>query len=121
MESLPSQTDPNEALGALEKATVAFADAEIGSDQTIQLALRHLMHVTGADAGAVAVLDEDGSPRLLAQRALASAGPLSRTALAATLQDSASQASITEPPTSSSVMSARITSILCTPVRRQGQ
>jgi transcriptional regulator with GAF, ATPase, and Fis domain len=121
MDLTPIRTDPNEALSALEHATMAFADAEIGSDETIQLGLRHLMEVTGADAGAVAVPDEDGEPVLLAQRALASAGPLSRTALAATLQEAAPQATITEPPMSSSVLAARITSILCTPVRRQGK
>jgi transcriptional regulator with GAF, ATPase, and Fis domain len=114
-------TDPNEALHALEHATVAFADAEIGSDRTIQLGLRHLMEVTGADAGAVAVPDENREPVLLAQRSLASAGPLSRTALAATLQEASPQATITEPPASSSVAAAHITSILCTPVRRQGK
>jgi transcriptional regulator with GAF, ATPase, and Fis domain len=117
----PIPTDPDQALSALLEATVAFAEAETDSDATLPAALQHLIRVTGADAGAVAVADAQGRPRILAQHSLGRAGPVSRTALEATLAVDDPGATITEPPVSASVVDASITSILCTPVRRQGK
>jgi hypothetical protein len=56
-------TDLNEALSALRRATVAFADVEAASGQTLQLALYQLIEVTGADAGAIAVPGRAGRSR----------------------------------------------------------
>jgi two-component system, NtrC family, response regulator AtoC len=115
-------TDLNQALSALQRATVAFADVEADSGQTLQLALHHLIEVTGADAGAIAVPGENGNPAvLLAEQSLLNAGPVSRSILDATLAEASPQAAITEPPASTIARDAGITSILCTPVRRRGK
>jgi DNA-binding NtrC family response regulator len=114
-------TDPAQALAALREATVAFADAELDPVQALRSALGHLIRVTAADAGAVAVPGEDGEPRLVAERRLGGAEPVSRTVLAEVLADPAGGLRWAEPPESLSVVQAAITSILCAPVRRQGQ
>jgi transcriptional regulator with GAF, ATPase, and Fis domain len=114
-------TDASEALAALRAATVAFANAEADSDATLRLALGHLIAVTGADAGAVAVPGEDGRPEVLAERFLGQAGPLSMTALQRALEAQDEEPTVSEPPASASVLQAAISSILCTPVRRRGR
>jgi hypothetical protein len=107
-----SPTDPKQALRALESATVAFANAEADSDQTLRMALDHLIEVTGADAGAIAVPDpETGRPEFLAERFLDEAGPVSRTVLENALVDPSAHAVVTEPPASASVFASNITSI----------
>jgi transcriptional regulator with GAF, ATPase, and Fis domain len=112
----------NEALSALQRATVAFADVEADSGQTLQLALHHLIEVTGADAGAIAVPGEHEGPAvLLAEQAMLGAGAVSKSILEATLAEVSAQAAITEPPASTSAHASGITSILCTPVRRRGK
>ena len=118
-----SPTDPRQALFALQSATVAFANAQADSDQTLHLALDHLIEVTGADAGAIAVPDPDGSgrPVFLSERFLDEAGPISRTVLQSALAHPDSGAIVTEPPASQSVYASNITSILCTPVNRAGK
>src|SRR5262245_55120519 len=115
-------TDPGLALEALRRATAAFAEAAADSEGTLRLALDLLIEVTGADAGAVGVPGgPDGLPRLLAQRSLEEAGPVSMTVLEATLGEESGQTTINEPPTSASVLDANITSVLCVPVRRQNR
>jgi transcriptional regulator with GAF, ATPase, and Fis domain len=114
-------TDPVRVLGLLRDATAAFAEAELGPAQTLRSALDHLIRVTGADAGAVAVPADGGPPRLLAERRLGGAEPVSRTVLAEVLADQEGRTAVSEPPESLSVVQAAITSILCAPVRRQGQ
>ena len=115
-------TDPDEALIALQRATMVFADTEADSGQTLQVALHHLIEVTGADAGAVAILDPHGGQAiLLAEHSLLGAAGISRAILRATLSDSSSQAAITGPPASENAAAAGITSVLCTPVRRRGK
>jgi transcriptional regulator with PAS, ATPase and Fis domain len=122
MASTSLSTDLNQALSALQRATVAFADVEADSGQTLQLALHHLIEVTGADAGAIAIPGEhEGQAVLLAEHALMNAGPVSRSILEATLAEASAQAAITEPPASTSASASGITSILCTPVRRRGK
>jgi sigma-54 dependent transcriptional regulator, flagellar regulatory protein len=115
-------TDPKQALLALESATVAFANADADSERTLGIALDHLIDVTGADAGAIAVPDpQDGKPEFLAERFLDEAGPVSRTVLESALADRDAKTIVTEPPASASVFASNITSILCTPVRRSGK
>ena len=115
-------TDPVRALDALRVATIAFADAELAAIQILRSALDHLIRVTDADAGAVAVPDEnDGEPCLIAERRLDGADPISKTVLAAALSEPDVRTTITDPPESVSVLQATITSILCTPVRRRGR
>jgi transcriptional regulator with GAF, ATPase, and Fis domain len=118
----PIPTDPEAALAALRDATVAFSDAEQGDpEETLQLALEHLIAVTSADAGAIAVPGPEGRPVLLAERFLDQVGPLSMSVLARTLRERGHEATVNEPPSSASVAMAGITSILCTPVVRQGR
>jgi transcriptional regulator with PAS, ATPase and Fis domain len=115
-------TDLNQALSALQRATVAFADVEADSGQTLQLALHHLIDVTGADAGAIAIPGEQEGPAvLLVEHALLNAGPVARSILEATLAEASAQAAITKPPASTIASDAGINSILCTPVRRRGK
>jgi transcriptional regulator with GAF, ATPase, and Fis domain len=115
-------TDLDQALNALQRATMAFADTEADSGQTLQLALHHLIEVTGADAGAIAISDPAGGPAiLLAEHCLHHAIVVGRTFLEATLNQASPHAAIVDPPTSDAVISAGITSILCTPVRRRGK
>jgi transcriptional regulator with GAF, ATPase, and Fis domain len=115
-------TDPGRALEALRGATAAFAEAAADSEQTLRVALDLLIEVTGADAGAVAVPGgPDGLPRLLAQRSLEEAGPVSMTVLETALADGSARTEVSEPPASASVLDANITSVLCIPVRRQGR
>jgi transcriptional regulator with GAF, ATPase, and Fis domain len=118
----PILTDPAQALVVLREATAAFADAQVDSDERLRLALDHLIEVTDADAGAVAVPGAHGkAPVLIAERFLDDVGPLSMTVLQSTLAAGGPGASITDPPASASVVASSITSILCTPVRRRGQ
>jgi transcriptional regulator with GAF, ATPase, and Fis domain len=121
MRRVPNTTDASQVLAALRAATVAFAAAEADSDATLRLALDHLISVTGADAGAVAVPGPDGRPEVLAERFVDELGPLSMTALETTLGAADEWATITEPPASASVLHSAISSILCTPVRRRGR
>jgi transcriptional regulator with GAF, ATPase, and Fis domain len=117
-------TDPAHALGALRRATVAFAEAEaeLAPAQTLAAALDHLIRVTAADAGAIGVPGEgERQVRFLAERRLGGAGPVSRTALWTALQDEEGRVTITEPLESASVVRGGITSILCAPVRRRGR
>lgn len=115
-------TELDQALSALQRATMAFADTDADSGQTLQLALHHLIEVTGADAGAIAISDPGGGPAiLLAEHCLHHAITVGRTFLEATLTQSLPQAAIVDPPNSDVVTSAGITSILCTPVRRRGK
>jgi transcriptional regulator with GAF, ATPase, and Fis domain len=115
-------TDPFQALDTLRSATAAFAEAEMDPAQTLRAALDHLIRVTRADAGAVAVPGGDsGQPNLIAERRVGGADPVSTTVLAAALADPETQTTITEPPDSHSVLRAGITSILCMPVRRRGR
>src|SRR5262245_55680932 len=88
-------TDASNALAALRAATVAFAEAVAGSDAVLRPALDHLIAVTGADAGAVAVPGADGRPRVLAERSTDDLGPLSMTALQSALAAEHPEALIT--------------------------
>ena len=117
-----TSTDLDHALVALHRATLAFAEQDADSTETLRNALELLIEVTGADAGAVAVPGgPDGRPLLLAERFMDDAGPVSMTVLEKTLNGAASHASLIDPPPSTSVFGAGITSILCTPVRRRGE
>jgi transcriptional regulator with PAS, ATPase and Fis domain len=112
----------DQALSALQKATMAFADVEADSGQTLQLALHQLIEVTGADAGAVAVPGPPGGAViLLAERCLLGAGSVIQSTLQAVLAERSPQAAINEPTAAQRASVSGITSILCTPVRRRGE
>lgn len=109
------------ALSTLQKATLAFADMEVDSTQTLELALNHLIETTGADDGAIAVAGAlDGEPLVLAGHTISKTSPSLMQALRITLAELA-EATILKPSDFPDIPNHSVSSILCIPIRRRGR
>ena len=120
MADAPLPTSPY--LGSYREVSQEFADDDlVGAPEVLKGALKRLMTLTGADAGMVAVQGLNGEPRRVAEWRVGNAGPGSLTVLRDVLGGPAGHTLLLEPPESLSALDARITSVLCVPIRRRNQ